>query len=61
LTDLRVDRRIILKQTINKSDVRVWNGYSWLNIGSSEEPLEHSNTTSAFGEVVDQISDNGIS
>lgn len=31
-----LDRRIILKRVLNKYDARVWNGFNWHKIGSSD-------------------------
>jgi hypothetical protein len=36
LGDLVICRRIILKWTIKKYGVRMWNGFIWLRTGTSE-------------------------
>jgi hypothetical protein len=35
LGDLDVGEGIILKETSQKQSVRMWNGYTWLSIGTS--------------------------
>jgi hypothetical protein len=37
LGEICVHERIILKWIKKKLDVRVWNGFIWLNIGTSNE------------------------
>jgi hypothetical protein len=47
LENLIVDGSVILKLILGKEGVKVWNGLSWLRIGSCGGLYEHSNQPSA--------------
>jgi hypothetical protein len=39
--DLRADRRIIIRWSLSKSDIRLWTVFVWLQVGTSRWLCEH--------------------